>query len=448
MPGSDSDENLKLWLRDSNSHADWFSVWIDRIVTDTAEGPQAIDLHPRLTVISSTDNVRRREAYERVLGALQAKPGSTIEVRTEYGDSITAKRGTQGGAALFDTSNNLPVRSEDRGLGIVGQLNYSQDMAAHLELFHITAERMHARAERDTDLIGVAQAPLDQLFALAAQITTDERSLNDTRSKRSSLSESIRVRESREESISQQLENHTEVKKKITVYAYAAMGVVVLGISAALLVNQAIGLVLCVVGSIIAAVGRLNDKKSDAGEIQGEELDIQLGRVDELFNTHDLSRNRRTAEDSLAQSHLTWRRLAGKAEPSVLLKDRPRIEELASHLQLISNEKVEVAGDTSVLVGFASLLAELNRRFPAERVPLLVDDLFADVPTQYHGVLRELLLRASHRRQVVLESADMVVTKWAAVEAVGGDALLITDHDIDVEPIIQQAVAPESGTTV
>jgi hypothetical protein len=109
---------------------------------------------------------------------------------------------------------------------------------------------------------------------------------------------------------------------------------------------------------------------------------------------------------------------------------------------------VEVQGDTTLLVGFSSLLAELNRRFPAERVPLLVDDLFDSVPTQYHGVMRELLLRASHRRQVVLESSDMTVTKWAAVEAVGGDALLITDHEIDVEPIIEQAVANETGSTV
>lgn len=94
-----------------------------------------------------------------------------------------------------------------------------------------------------------------------------------------------------------------------------------------------------------------------------------------------------------------------------------------------------------MLVGFATLLAELNRRFPAERVPLLIDDLFAEVAPQYHGVLRDLILRGSHRRQVILETGDLHVAKWAAVEAVGGDALLLSDFNIDVEPIINDAVA-------
>jgi hypothetical protein len=48
----------------------------------------------------------------------------------------------------------------------------------------------------------------------------------------------------------------------------------------------------------------------------------------------------------------------------------------------------------------------------------------------------------------VLETADMVVTKWAAVEAVGGDAMLITDHEIDVERIIGEAVASDASSTV
>jgi hypothetical protein len=440
----------KVCLRAKRERADWFPVWIDRIITESPEGPQTTELHPRLTVISSNDDVRRREAYERVLGALQAKPGSTIEVRTEFGDSITAKRSAKGGAALFDTNNNLAVRSDDRGLGIVGQLNYGQDMATHLKLFHVTTEAMRQRAKDDADFINVAGTPLDQLFELAQRITTDEQAVNQANDRRSSLSDSIRQRETREETISQQLEVHTEERKKIAVYAYAAVGIVLLGVVAALMMNLAIGLVFCVLASIVAAVGRAQNKSTDEddGEIMSQALEIQLGRMDEMFDSFDLSRNRRNAEQSLADSRKLWRNLAGDCEPSVLLKDRPRLEELASHLQLIANEMVEVKGDTSLLVGFASLLAELNRRFPAERVPLLVDDLFADLEPQYHAVLRELLLRASHRRQVVLESADIIVTKWAAVEAVGGDGLLITDHEIDVEPIIQQAVATETSTTV
>ena len=400
-------------------------------------------------MISSADAGRRREAYERVLHALHAQPGSSIDVRTEYGDNITATRGPNGETAMYHTGNNLPVTSEDRGLGIVSELNSAPNMARHLELFHVTADRLRARTTSDRQLIAIAQAPLDQLFDLAARITADETNLSTTRDERTNLDESIRERESREESITQQLEESIEGRKRLTIFGMAAIALVAGGIAAALLVNYTVGLAVCVAGLAIAIFGRLKkgDEEQEA-EIEGRALEIQLGRVDELFDNHDLSRSRRTAESALADSRATWRSLAGDSDPSILLKDRPRIEELASHLQLIENEPVAAPADTSVLVGLASLLAELNRRFPAERVPMLVDDLFPHVAPQYHAVLRELLLRASHRRQVVVESADLVVTKWAAVEAVGGDALLISDYDIDVEPIIQNAVGPDAGSSV
>lgn len=425
-------------------------VWIDRVVTEQADETKALDLHERLTVISSVDDVRRREAYEQILTALHAHPGTALEVRTEFGDRLTAVRKRDGSTSLFDTRTRLPMHTDDRSLGIVGQLNYPQDMAGHLALFHVTVDRLRARVNDDADLIQLAQTPLDQLFELAAKITNDEKALNETHDQRSDLSESIRERELREETLSQQLEENLEEEQKVRSFGIIAMFVVVLGIAAAVTTSMVIGALLCAIALGIAAAGRYQNKNvdTDSGEIMGQALEAQLGRVGELFSTHDLSRSRRAAEQSLADSHATWRSIAGNASPSVLLSDRPRIEELSGHLRLIDNEPVEVQGDTTLLVGFASLLAELNRKFPSERVPLLVDDLFQSVPSQYHGVLRELLLRASHRRQVVLESADMVVTKWAAVEAVGGDAILISDHEIDVEPIVQQAVASERTSTV
>lgn len=450
MPVRGPHENLEHWLKPGNQVAEVLLVWIDRVVTESPEGPKSLELHERLTVISSVDTGRRREAYERILGALSGHPGTGLDVRTEFGDHITATRTTEGAASLFDSRHKLPLRSDDRGLGLVGQLNYPQDMAAHLALFHVTTDRLRARVDRDADLIQLAQTPLDQLFELAAKITHDERALNETQDQRNDLSETIQAREDREVYLGQQIEEKFEEEQKVWWYGIVAMFAVVLGIAAAVTTSMVLGALLCAAALGVSAVGRYQNKTADVdnGDIMGEELAVQLGRVGELFSTHDLSRSRRAAEHSLADSQATWRSIAGSSSPSVLLSDRPRIEELSSHLRLIRNEPVEVQGDTSLLVGFASLLAELNRKFPAERVPLLVDDLFQSIPPQYHSVMRELLLRASHRRQVVLESADLIVTKWAAVEAVGGDAMLISDHDIDVEPIVQQAVASESTSTV
>ena len=187
-----------------------------------------------------------------------------------------------------------------------------------------------------------------------------------------------------------------------------------------------IGAGVCVLGVLIAVVGKLKGKAASGNDALEEAGSLQLDRLDEMFSTTTLTQNRRSAEGGLAQSREQWRSIAGDAEPSVLLKDRPRIEELSRHLQLIRAAEVDTPGDTSILVGFASLLAELTRRFPAERVPLLVDDLFPEVAEQYHPLTRELLLRASHRWQVVVETSDLTATKWAAVEAVGSNALVLS----------------------
>lgn len=360
-----------------------------------------------MTVISSIDEAKRRAPFDRVTKALQVTPGTTMEVRSDYGDAISAHRTTDS-MSLFDTRSKLPVHSDDRSLGIVGWLNDPKQMAAHANLFHLNAQSLRTRVRDDADLIRLAQTPLDQLFELADKITTAEEALAKVRSERSELAEEKREREERE----RRLQEEHESKKGL------------------------------------GFLGKLRGKKPGLEDTEASEF--QLGRLDDLFNTTNLTKDRRSAEDELEKSWEEWRSIAGQAEPSVLLRDRPRIEELASHLELISLAEVASPGDTSILVGFASLLAELSRRFPAERVPLIVEDLFQEVQPQYHALLRELLWRASHRRQVVLETADLEVAKWAAVAAVGSDALLITDYDIDVEPIIAeiQAAAAEDAETV
>ena len=422
-------------------------MWIDRIISDSPEGQQVTDLHERLTVISSADQARRRTAFERVAFALRATPGTTMEVRTEYGETISAHR-TAESTALFDTRSKLPIHTDDRSLGIVGWLNNPQQMASEMHLFHVNADRLRGRVQQDADLIRLAQTPLDQLFDLASSITTAEKEVAKVRSERSNLSESKRERDSRERSIQAELDEQRSDQAKAQLFTYIALGIVILGILVALIGPLVVGAGICALGVVIALGGKVQAKRSVDAETSAEAVEMQLGRVDELFNTQNLIGNRRSAEDGLAQSWEQWRSIAGEAQPSVLLKDRPRIEELASHLQLISHAQVAAPGDTTILVGFASLLAELARRFPAERVPLLVDDIFPEIAEQYHPLMRELLLRASHRRQVILETSDVAATKWAALEAVGSNALVITDYDIDADRIIEQAVATEDTPTV
>lgn len=447
MPVYGPHENPNIFLRSSRSAADRSFVWIERIISEATEGPEVTELHKRLTVIASNDAQRRRDAFGRVADGLAVTIGSTMEVETEYGDAVSVHRTTEG-TAMFDTRTKLPIHADDRSLGLVGWLNDRQQMAAHRDLFHVTAATLRSRVQEDANLIHLAQTPLDQLFELADKITSSERTLAQVQDDRSEFSETQREREVRESRIQAQLEEQHLGRKKANLFTYGALALMIVGIAVAVLVALPIGAGVCVVGVLVALVGKMFAKKASGNDASTEAMEMQLGRLDELFETQNLTSSRRTAEGGLAESKQQWTNIAGDADPSVLLKDRPRIEELASHLQLINTAQVSAPGDTSILVGFASVLAELARRFPAERVPLLVEDVFPEVPPQYHAVMRELLLRASHRRQVLLETADLAVAKWAALEAVSSNALLITDHDIDVESIIANAVDAETTPTV
>lgn len=430
-------------------------MWIDRIVTELPDGPDLLELHNRLTVIASPNTERRLTVYGQVLSALQVKRGSHIEVRTETGDHLVALRSDDGETSLIDPAHDLPVAPDvEARLGLIGHLNNPIEMNKHIELWHVTVESLRERAESDNDMINLAQSPLDQLWAIANQIQDNRDTLSHAEHEGSSISEQAQVRARAESEVAEVFALVDEAENMSKRYMLAAGGLVALA-ALALAFLGSIGLYVAIL-MILLAVGagvygakftrddNLNSKRDELAEQFGHsDLGVQLGRVDELFSTHTVHQKRRKARQQLTNALQVWTEYAGKVRPEVLLRERPRIEELAGHIRIINNEMAENASpeDHDLLLGLASLLAEMSRKFPTERVPMLFDDLFATVHPDYHGVVRELIVRATHRRQVVLESASMDVARWAGAEAVAGNALLITDQEIPVENAAQP-VAP------
>ncbi|NNC79506.1 MAG: hypothetical protein HKN94_05065 [Acidimicrobiales bacterium] len=436
------------------NRADQVGVWIDRIVTELPEGPDLLELHSRLTVIASPNTERRLTVYGQVLSALQVKRGSHIEVRTETGDHLVALRSDDGETSLIDPTHDLPVAPEvESRLGLISQLNDPIEMNRHIELWHVTVEGLRARAEADNDMINLAQSPLDQLWAIANQIQDNRDTLSHAENEGSSITEQAQERASKEAEVDEVFAAVDEAEDMNKRFLLGA-GVLLALAAVSLALLGTIGLylaILLLLAAIAAGVygakftrnSLLNSKRDELAEEFGHsDLGVQLGRVDELFSTHTVHQKRRKAREQLTSALQVWTEYAGRVRPEILLRERPRIEELAGHIRIINNELADNASpeDHDLLLGLASLLAEMSRKFPTECVPMLFDDLFTEIHPEYHGVLRELIVRATHRRQVVLECASLEVARWAATEAVAGNALLITDQEIPVQG--EAVVAP------
>ena len=415
-------------------------------MTELDTGPDVLELHPRLTVLSSTDRERRRAPFERVDRALRGERGSHLEVRTENHDPIVALRPAEGDLQFIDPELEEELSSEELARsGVVAQLNSAAPMVTLMKLLSVSTTSLRRRAEDDEDLIRLAQTPLDQLWTVANEIQANRETVIHTEMQGSDLHDAVRERESIEESFIDILDKkETNARRNRLFYLGAGVALAIAAMVAATF-NPLFAVPPILVGAALGAAGyitarnrSLEDQQAELTEqFGGTGFGVQLGRLDELFNTNSIYRRQREARDNLDRSLEVWRELAGSAEPDVLIRERPRIEELAGHIRIINNEQAAKAGsdDREILLGFASLLAELTRRFPSERVPLLIEDLFADLHIEYHAALRELIQRATHRRQVVLETADADVARWVAAEAVAGQAVLITDQPISVSAL-------------
>jgi hypothetical protein len=400
-----------------------------------------LELHPRLTVIASPDHQRRLEAYGRITAAMHGTSGSHLEVKTETGEAVVALRSADQAPSLIDPLRQQAFHPDEQvRLGIAGQLNDSTAMERHMNVLHASKARLAQRAISDQHLIALAQTPIDQLWAIANSIQTDRETLEMTEEQETEFSAAAAERATREAEVSEVLAQKADTDRKHLVFSAAAGATLLLALYVILTMNPLYGAPLLLVGAGLAAFAAklirnkdLNSRHADIEEqFGGSVLGVQLGRVDELFDNHSLARRQTEARANLARSEKIWHELAGDADPEILIRERQRLEELAGHLRIVDNELVEVTNteDKDLLVGFASLLAELTRRFPVERVPLFVDDIFSELTPEYHSALRELIIRASHKRQVVLESADFETAQWAAAEAIGGNGILITDQDV------------------
>lgn len=430
--------------------ADLLTVWIDRIVTESDDQSEPMDLHPRLTVIASPDQTLRRAAYERVYQGLKGIKGTHLEVRTDNRDGVIAIRPLEGSPSMIDAHNDVPISPvEQKRMGIVGQLNDAEAMAAHLRLLHVTPDSLRRRAISDADMINLAQTPLDQLWTIANAIQSDQEIVHHTEAQGDTLSAAAAERDAAEDKISGILDRKADNDKLNQLFYIGATVALGLAAAAASLFSPYAGIPfvliavgLGIAGAMIARNRRLLDDHRQVTDTYGGGMGLALERVDQLFDNHSISRKQREARENLNRSVAKWKELAGQASPEVLIRERPRLEELAGHLRVINNELVVDVDSQAkeILFGFASLLAELSRRFEVERVPLLIDDLFTATDPAYHNVLRELITRAAHRRQVILETGDPAATQWAAAELVTGNALLITDQDVDLPELRDSAL--------
>jgi hypothetical protein len=123
-------------------------VLVDRLIIEAEEGVEAIDLHPRLTVVAGMPPAARMAFAQALAGALHGtERGVHAEIRDETGRRLVVLRPGVGTGRVVDVDSNADVTQQFRSFdGAIDMLANDYGQSA---ITRISAEDLTTSAARD-----------------------------------------------------------------------------------------------------------------------------------------------------------------------------------------------------------------------------------------------------------------------------------------------------------
>ncbi len=418
---------------------------VDRLVLEAAGRSVALDLHPRLTVVTGVGSAEREGLVSEFVGALGSRrSGVHLEVTWDDGTPLAVFRPDGAEHRVVDVSRGVDVSEVFRSpTGDIDLLKGTGlDSVGARRLLRCTAADLQTSSHHDEVIRRMAGIDQQVLWHHAEVCEATHRGLRTAAAIAGSEPEDAEAAEAieeRHEVLLSAQDDHERVRKlSFYVATFSALGAAPL----AMLEGAQMAMPFILFASVAAVtslvfwnrVRRASAAENEALEAAGAPsyLGFHLDRVNSLLANDRARRVLLEAADVHRAARSEWEQLVGNSVTAEWAIEHKEQIVAAARLRqdVVSSSAVGATGGGDLITRFAQAL---NTRLAAARavglrhqtLPLILDDTLAGIDSALKPPLLELLSRATVSQQVLFLTNDADVATWARAEAIAGNLALI-----------------------
>lgn len=418
---------------------------VDRLVLEAAGRSVALDLHPRLTVVTGVGGVEREGLISEFVGALGSRrSGVHLELTWDDGTPLAVFRPAGAEHRVVDVARGVDISGAFRGPeGDIDLLaGTGLDPSTTRRLVQATAADLQTSSHHDEvirRLAGIDQQVLWHHAEVAEAAHRGLRTAAEIAGSEPEDAEAAEAIEERHAALLAAQQDHERIRKlAFFVSTFSALGAVPLSMleGRTMALPFVLFAAVAAVASIVfwGRVRRAQSAEADALEAAGAPsyLGFHLDRVNSLLANDRARRVLLEAADVHRSALTDWEQLVGPAttiEWAVEHKD----EVLAAarlRQDVAASGPIGATGGGDLIARFAQ---SLNTRLAAVRgigprhltLPLILDETLQGIDAALKPPLLEVLSKATVSQQVLFLTNDEDVTSWARLEAIAGNLALI-----------------------
>ncbi|MGI9578981.1 MAG: hypothetical protein ACR2OH_12315 [Microthrixaceae bacterium] len=411
-------------------------VRFERLVIDSGVHTMAVDLHPRLTVLTGLESFEREALTTEIIGALStSRPGVHLEVQSDAGTRFAIFRPEGSTPKVIDIDNRLDVTSQfadaDGRIDLLDRAGL--DMHSARRVMCAGAGRLNEASEGDRLVLQLAAVEQTELWTTAERLTTADRALEREAEKIGSSPEDADAVARIEES-HQRFEDAAAQAESVRKVNFLVAGIAALfSIPAAKMMG---GLGIAAMAIIAAAAVMVSfaywrraqaaaGAEAEALEAAGAHsyLGFHLQRVNGLLGSDAHRRHLLEVAESQRDAQARWAVMAGNVSVEWALEHKASIVAASATGRDLAAQNVgpvdgPLAAATQAL---ASCFHSVRQLGPGgENFPIILEEPFANTEPELVAPLLEKILEQSAFQQILLLTQSAEIESWARLEAMTG----------------------------
>lgn len=408
----------------------------ERLVIDSGDHSLAVDIHPRLTVLTGLGQFERDALATEIIGALSSsRPGVHLELQSDSGTRFAVFRPEGASARVVDIDNRLDVTSsfsDDNGrIDLLARAGLDTHQARRL--MYVGSQRLTESIEGDQLVLQLASVDQAELWSTAERLQNADRDLEREADELGSSAEDADAVAHIEEShqLFEEAVTQAESVRKIN---FLVAGIAALfSIPASQILGMAGILVLATIAVAAVVVSMVYWRRAEAaGRAEAEALEaagahsylgFHLQRVNGLLGSDAHRRRLLQVAEAQREAQARWSALAGNVSVEWALEHRGAVVAASATGRDLSPADAEIAGEELTAATHA-----LQQQFSGvrnvgagmETFPLLLDEPFSELDPSIVAPLLETILEQSAHQQVLLLTESDEISAWARLEAMTG----------------------------